>query len=238
MIGTWALFGAVLVAGAPDAVARDFEAGNERALTGDVAQASALYRSILERGYEDADVYYNLGHVLEESAPLEAIIAYERGLSLDPGDAEARGNLDALRARFAPKAPARPEGTSDGGTFATTLRNVAPTAAWAAALLCLAAGLLSALRGPKGRGGAGLLLTAGLLALGWVALAVAFSPPERAVVTAASKLREGPDARFGVRGGVVAGETVRIEDRDGAFVEVRRLDGTSGWLQASSLAEI
>lgn len=228
----------ILIVAAPATATRDFEAGNERALAGDVAQAEALYRSVLEQGYEDADVYYNLGHVLEETQPLEAILAYERALALDPGDTEARSNLSALRTRFAPKAPSPPEGAESGGSFAAAIRSTTPAAAWLAALSFFAAGLMLALRGPKGRSGALLLGLAGLVGLGGLALGLSFAPPDQAVIREDARLREGPDPRFGVRGGVVTGESVIIESRDGDFVEVRRVDGTAGWIPREKLEEL
>lgn len=214
----------------------DFDAANERALAGDAEQAEALYRAVLERGFEDSDVYFNLGCALAPTRPVEAILAYEKALDLDSGDLDARRNLDALRARVAPMAPKPAEGAPPPTSFARS--TTASLWAWACAVGALIGGLFGALRGAKGAPLAFTLL--GLSGVGGAMLAgaLALGSPPRGVVMTRADLREGPDARFSTRAQLVPGETVELKSRDGRFIEVRRADGVQGFVDAEQVVSV
>lgn len=224
--------------GAPDAILRDFRAANERALAGEHDQAIALYRSLLERGYEDGGVYYNLGHVLEDAGrSVEAIVAYERALARDPSDEEARENLRRLRARTL---PGLPEASAEVGGLSDVLSPLLlplpiGLIGWAAAIAWLLAFLLFAVRGP--RAGALPRMLVGFAGLGLVVVALRASLERdlRAVVLKKAIVREGPDPRFAARGDALPGEPVRILGRQGSFREVKRRDGQTGWVEADVL---
>jgi tetratricopeptide (TPR) repeat protein len=239
MTGAALLSSLLLLAGAPAEVERDFEAAHERALAGDHEQAVALYRAVLERGYDDADVHYNLGHVLEDMGrPIEAIVAYERALARAPGDADAKHNLERLRAREVKGAPdPDPEAAGLDAALGPWIRG-APVGivGWLAALALLAACVLRALRRAP-PASAALFALAGLGLL-FVAASAAIRSEARAVVVEAAPLREGPDPRFDARGRAAPGERVRILDRQGALREVQRVDGTTGWIEAAALARL
>lgn len=231
------LFAAVLLA-APADITGDFEAANERALAGEAEQAEALYTSILERGYEDSDVYYNLGHTLEDQGRLvDAIVAYERALWRDPGDAEARQSVDRLRARVAPEAPARDaDAVGFADAFGPWIRGLPMgLIGWTAAALFFVGCLLRVLGRP--RPAWGVLVCAGL-GLGAVALGAAVAADRAAVVVDGVPLREGPDPRFAERARVLRGERVRWIGRDAGFIEVQRADGTTGYVERGALEQL
>ena len=61
-------------------------------------QAVQYYESILETGFESAELYFNLGNAYYKANKLtDAIINYERALLLDPGDEDIQFNLDVAR---------------------------------------------------------------------------------------------------------------------------------------------
>lgn len=233
-----------LLASTPD-LQRDFTAGNDRALEGNHEAAIGLYRSVLERGGDSADVYYNLGNTYAEAGRLvEAVVAWEQALRRDPGDADTLANLETVRARLAPK-------TAQADAPPVTLAEVlepflSPFTAEAAAIVVLAGSavvvlLLIARRrleqpGPRRFSLVGLVACAiataaggsGLLAHGIVA------QEPRAVLLQASELREGPNDKFKARGPAWAGARALVLEVDGEWWQVRLQDGTSGWIEAKS----
>ena len=64
----------------------------------DYAKAIELYEGILKSNGESAAVYYNLGNAYYKAGKIApAILNYERCLLLDPGDSDARFNLQMAR---------------------------------------------------------------------------------------------------------------------------------------------
>ena len=62
------------------------------------AKAIELYEGILKSNGESAAVYYNLGNTYYKAGKIApAILNYERCLLLDPGDSDARFNLQMAR---------------------------------------------------------------------------------------------------------------------------------------------
>ncbi len=228
---------AMLLLSAPADIERDFAAAGERALAGDNEQAVALYRSVLERGYDGADVHYNLGVALEDvGRPVDAIVAYERALWRNPGDIDAETNLARLRAATVRGAPDfDPDAASLGEVFGPWVRGLpVGLLGWSAALALLGACALRAAQSRVGLSNA-LFSVAAVFGIA-VGLAAAVDGEERAVVTAAAPLRAGPDPRFESRASAVPGEPVRILKARGAFREVLRADGSTGWIERDGLA--
>lgn len=70
----------------------------------DYAQAIEIYEGILKSNGESAAVYYNLGNAYyKEGKIAPAILNYERCLLLDPGDSDARFNLQMARQKTVDK---------------------------------------------------------------------------------------------------------------------------------------
>lgn len=87
-----------LLAATPDEL---FGAANSAYEAGDYDAAIAGYEKILAYGLHDPRVHYNLGNAFFRSGRLgAAILHYERALKLDPGDLEARENLELARSQI------------------------------------------------------------------------------------------------------------------------------------------
>ena len=93
---------AVLVAG--DASAQESSAtglmtrANERYGLGEYAEAIQQYEDLIDRGYSDAALYFNLGSSYFESGDLgRAILSYLRARKLSPRDTDTRDNLELAR---------------------------------------------------------------------------------------------------------------------------------------------
>ena len=71
---------------------------NERYERGEYAEAAQQYGELVDRGYGEASVYYNLGNAYLESGDLgRAILSYLRARELAPRDSDIRTNLDLAR---------------------------------------------------------------------------------------------------------------------------------------------
>ena len=112
MIGLWrfsiaslAAVGALLVV-ASDTHAQDPQAAdlmteaNSRYERGEHAEAAQQYEALIDMGYEDAAIYYNLGSTYFEMGDLgRAILNYLRAQELSPRDPYILANLDLARAK-------------------------------------------------------------------------------------------------------------------------------------------
>jgi len=71
---------------------------NERFERGEYAEATQQYEALIDRGYANASVYFNLGNAYLESGDLgRAILSYLRARELSPRDSDIRTNLDLAR---------------------------------------------------------------------------------------------------------------------------------------------
>ena len=71
---------------------------NERYERGEYAEAAQQYEALIDRGYSDAALYFNLGNAYLEDGDLgRAILNYLRARELSPRDPDIRDNLDLAR---------------------------------------------------------------------------------------------------------------------------------------------
>ena len=65
---------------------------------GDFAKAITLYNSIIGSGYENGEIYYNLGNSYYQTGDLvSTIVNYERALKFIPGDNDLLDNLKIVK---------------------------------------------------------------------------------------------------------------------------------------------
>ena len=75
--------------------------GNARYQETDFSGALDAYETVLQAGFESADLHYNLGNAYFKTGSLGfSILSYERALKLDPGDPDIRANLDLARGPY------------------------------------------------------------------------------------------------------------------------------------------
>ena len=71
---------------------------------GDKQETMRLYEAILSEEGESAELYYNLGNSYYKNKNVaKAVLNYERALLLDPGNADARFNLEMARSKTTDK---------------------------------------------------------------------------------------------------------------------------------------
>ncbi len=99
----------------PDEPDAYFNAGIALALSGQFAQAEEAFRMALrvDTGHLAQTIYYNLGNVYFDQRRFEAaVVAYQQALLLNPGDADARYNLELALRRLSPVMTLTPEAES------------------------------------------------------------------------------------------------------------------------------
>jgi hypothetical protein len=79
---------------ASEGLAGLYNQGNANYRQGDFVGAVAIYKQVIAQGFQNGEVYYNLGNAYFKNEQLgHAILAYERALKLMPGDEDVLANL-------------------------------------------------------------------------------------------------------------------------------------------------
>ncbi len=78
-----------------------YQQGVELYKKAEYKQAIAIFQSLIDDGYADVDLYYNLGNAAYKNGELAvSILSYERALQFEPGNADVAHNLNVVRARL------------------------------------------------------------------------------------------------------------------------------------------
>lgn len=226
-----------------------WDSANTAYVEGDFARAAACYEELLSRGRSSARLYYNLGNAcFKENRLGRAILCYRRALRLQPGNEDARYNLEVAEARTKDTIERIPEfGLT---TWVRAVRHLLGCTAWsllslallAATLVCVLVYLLSARLALRKAGfygmaaGALLAVAATLFALGERREILDRS---QAVVMASSvSVKSSPDKASTDLFVLHEGTTVAITDRLDAWCEIAIADGKRGWIEASKIETI
>ena len=219
--------------------------GNRHYEQGDYAAAGSAYQRIIDYGVRNKIVYYNLGNARFKQGQLgEAILAYERGLNLDPGDREARENL-AYAASLTVDRAEDPEPSFPRRAVRWLVsRTTAPEDAW---LLLLAVYLLGAasaaailVRSRFARRALAYVGTVVLIMALWSGTALAIKEARSAArrgvilaqkVDALSGPSEDNTSLFTVHEGL----RVEVRNQREGWVQILLSNGLNGWVPASAL---
>ncbi len=86
------------------------EKGNINYMSGNYEMAIKDYQSVVDSGYESAELYYNLGNAYYKSNKFTmALVNYEKASLLDPDDKEIQNNLEMARQLAVDKIDKLPE---------------------------------------------------------------------------------------------------------------------------------
>lgn len=238
-----ALVAAAAAPAAPASPAARFEAANRAYLDRDFEAAAQGYQALVAEGWESPALHLNLGNARFRLGKRGAAVAsYARALRLDPGDADARANLDLARAENPdePSPEARPlalraaERVPDGA--AVILFALAWLGLWAA--LAARRFASAARRGLLGlAAGAAALLAVGAGAV-LAGKAAARSTTVAVVIAPATPVREGPETALQPSFELHEGAEVRVLEVRGPAVRVRLGNGLEGWVAASDLEAV
>ncbi len=202
---------------------------------------------ILAIPVENADLHYNLGCAYFQLHRLgPAIFHFERALALDPGDEDARFNVDTARAQVAAGVKDEIKG-AEGDPWWLRVVGLFSGRTWAILFLALWWGTLGILFGLRflrpGPLRAGLIAGNSLLALLAVLGALALGGRVYAgsrvrlgvVLPDQMAVREGPDPSTKVSFKLHAGLRVRLQAHANGWTRIRLANGLEGWVPEREL---
>jgi tetratricopeptide (TPR) repeat protein len=231
-----------------DRVQEAWRRGNEAYLHGDYAAAVAAYEEVDRQGPASSDLAFNLGDAyFRKGAIGPAIWAYERALALDPGDEDARYNLDKARKLAARRAHDRMEGEDKDPAWMRFVGGLAPSmVTWSfVALYVLFFAALVARRRARSETRPALTAAAAALAAGALLAGALLAGrvhldriPFGVVLPDEVAVKEGADVNYRTSFEAHAGLRVRVVDRDQDWVRVRLANGLEGWVRAQEIGRI
>jgi hypothetical protein len=225
-----------------------WQKGNEAYLHGDYAAAVTAYEGLDRQGVVSGDLYFNLGDAYFRKGALgPAIWAFERAVALDPGDEDARFNLDQARKLAAGRAQDRLQGEQHEAAWIRVVTSISPglltlmfvllyvgtfvgLTLWRRArdeLRATSAAVVAVLA-------TGALLT-GALVFGRVQLE---RTPFGVVLPDAVAVKEGADVNYRTSFDVHAGLRVRVVERDQDWLRIRLGNGLEGWVRRADVGSL
>jgi hypothetical protein len=249
-----AALGALLVValgvGAARADRRDdaWRLGNEAYLHGDYAAAVTAYESLDSQGVVSGDLYFNLGDAYFRKGDLgRAIWSFERAVALDPGDEDARFNLDQARKLAAGRTQDRLQGEGHEPAWIRAVTAISPgllTIVFVVLYVGTFVGLVFWRRAREDLR-ATTAAVASVLAVGALltgALIFGRGQLERTpfgvVLPDAVAVKEGADVNYRTSFDVHAGLRVRIVERDQDWLRIRLGNGLEGWVRAGDVGKL
>lgn len=215
----------------------------------DYEAAITQYEALLHESGPDFNLYYNLGNAYFKAKDIaSAILNYERALKRNPGDRDARFNLEICQARTIDKI--EPLGEFLVSRWFRSLGNAMNSNGWAlTSLLCfllliasLTAYFFSRLSWLKKSG-----FYVGLVSLILCILALIYASrtyqavvyPDQAIIMAPTvTVKSSPNQSGTDLFSLHEGTKVTITNEIGSWNEIELQDGNVGWVPASSMEVI
>ena len=217
---------------------------------GQYAEAVQQYKALIDLGYRDAAVYYNLGNAYLESDDLgPAILNYLRAEELAARDPDILANLELARSRTVDRLEAEGDSlvasVADFGRRWATLTElgVAALLLWAVGGLAIGALILrpAMQRRVLLRSGAIVALAAMIVPLGLL-LSMLYSNPydNTGVVTAETvEVLSGPGTQFSEEFALHSGAQVRLTGSRHGWLQVALPGGElEGWLPSHAIEAV
>lgn len=215
----------------------------------DYSKAIELYEGILKSNGESAAVYYNLGNAYYKAGKIApAILNYERCLLMNPGDGDARFNLQMARQKTVDKI--EPVGDFFLVKWVNAIEDMASADSWAKGgivcfllfIVCLVLFFFSRFIHLKKIG-----FYAGILLLVMVVICNIFAgnqtdemqKRDHAIVFAATvTVKSSPDASGTDLFVLHEGTNVTVKSTLGEWSEIVLADGNLGWLPSKDIETI
>ena len=220
---------------------------NERYELGEYAEAAQHYEALIDRGYRDAAIYFNLGNAYLQSGDLgRAVLSYLRARELSPRNPDVIANLELARDMTADRVAAERGSVLESvsyvgfrwvtrgelGILALLLWTISGVSI-GALLVWRTFHLRRALRVVS------VVLTVATLASFLLLLSMMYANPydTTGVVTAASvEVVSGPGSQYSGEFTLYSGAQVRVNDSRHGWVEVSLPGGElRGWAPAHAV---
>lgn len=246
----YSLFVALIVCLNVQAVGEfNLDKADEAYTAGSYDTALEIYNSALDKGYESADLYYNVANCYFRKGELAAsILNYERALKLDPSHDDAKHNLEFAESRTVDKID------SLGSVFLVdwwnAIANITSADAWAWIAISLFVILLVSLSlyifvrkmwvRKVGFSVAIVALFFTLISIlcAYTRYEVETSKSEAIVFSQTVTIKSSPDSSGNDLFILHEGTKVNIKSTLGEWVEISTSDGNSGWMPASAIEVI
>ena len=233
---------------------RDAEAmfaANQLYESGRFAASAQAYQQLVDRGYRDSALYYNLGNAHYKQGDLgRAVLSYLRAERLDPRDADIQANLEVARGQTIDVFD-----TADDATLASLARaaqswlTLNEVAAITLGLWFLLAALLIALslsRSERFRGEvryaaivAALLMVIGVVSLGTQMYGESARLQEAVIVAESVDVVSGPGPQYVTEFTLHGGTEASLIERRGNWARLALPGGQlQGWVPVSAVEEV
>jgi hypothetical protein len=223
-----------------------FERGTEEYQGGEFEAAVDSFTGVLEAGFDDPVVHYNLANAWFKSGRLGmAIYHYRRAHALAPRDEDVKANLEYARflaldrvEETAPATDLKVEGWLDRITSHEVM--LVAAALW---ILAAVAGILGQLLPASGRAWRRACVTVGCVwfacvTLAWVVHHRATASNEAVVLPIETRVRNGPGETFDVAFVLHEGAEVVVEGERGTWTEISLPGELRGWVASDALAKL
>lgn len=231
------------------AVSSVWDNANNAYAQGQFQVAEQLYTRLVEEGYRDAAIFYNLGNAYFQQNQIgKAILNFKRATLADPSDVDIEYNLELAKSKTKDKIDEVP--TFFLTEWLTAIRNIMSPDGWAklaiaALVLALGAVLLWLLASPLTLRKAGFyscvlltLLFAVSLANGLSAAGVMYDSNEAIVISSAAVIKSSPSENGKDLCIVHEGTSVETLQTLNGWNEVELSDGTKGWVMESYIETV
>ena len=227
----------------------DFARANQLYTAAQYDSAVKLYETILSKGYESAELYYNLGNAYYKAGNIpKAILNYERARLIKPNDEEINFNLQLAQTMVVDKINVLPEfflkrwWRSFSYWFSSNVWAIISLVSFVFMLIGIAIYLFIATPVLKK---ISFFLSVLLLAMSLVSLSHSLSlKKERTahntaiVMSPTVTVRSAPDENSTELFVIHEGTKVWIIDQVGDWLRIKIADGNNGWMRSSELEQI
>ena len=227
----------------------NLDKADEAYTAGNYDTALEIYNAALDKGYESADLYYNVANChFRKGALAASILNYERALKLDPFHDDAKHNLEFAESRTVDKID------SLGSVFLVdwwnAIANITSDDAWAwiaislfvVALVALSLYIFVRKMWVRKVGFSvaivALFFTIISILCTYTRYEVETSKSEAIVFSQTVTIKSSPDSSGNDLFILHEGTKVKIKSTLGEWVEISTLDGNSGWMPASAIEVI
>lgn len=216
---------------------------------GNYSEAEAKYQTILNQGFQSADLYFNLGNAQFKQRKLaQSIISYKRALRLSPSNSDYKYNLELARLQVVDKIDAIPQFFLS--SWFSSFKSLFGPNGWARIAMVLfflfcAAALLSRFGMSISSKRIGFWGTIGLLILFGVSITISFTERskmndhnEAVVLSPVVTIKSSPDNSGKDLFILHEGSIVTITDSLSSWYEIHISDGNKGWVLSEDIEKI